>query len=52
MSTWRISNLRIHVERAIGRIKLLSDVPNNTARIADQIFFVCALLSTFQHMPV
>ena len=44
-STRRIANLRIHVERAIGRIKnfkLLGDIPNNMARVADQIFFVCA----------
>ena len=42
-TTRRIANLRIHVERAIGRIKnfkLLNDVPNNMARVADQTFFV------------
>ena len=52
--TRRIANLRIHVERAIGRIKnfkLLNDNPNNMARVADQIFFVCAFLSNF-HGPL
>ena len=43
--THRIVNLRIHVERTIGRIKnlkLLSNIPNNMACVAYQIFFVCA----------
>lgn len=39
-TTRRIANLRIHVECAIRRIKLLNDIPNNMARVADQIFFV------------
>ena len=42
----RIANLRIHVVHAIGRIKnfkLLYDIPNNMARVADQIFFVCPI---------
>ena len=38
-TTRRIANLRIHVERAIGRIKLLGNIPNVMARMADQIFF-------------
>ena len=50
-NTRRIANLRIHVERAIGRIKyfkLLSDLPNSMARAANQIFFVCTMLSNFR----
>ena len=50
-TTRRIASLRIHVERAIGRIKsfkILEDIPNNMAKIADQIFFVCAMLSNFR----
>lgn len=50
-TTRRIASLRIHVERAIGRIKsfkILEDIPNNMAKIADQIFFVCSVLSTFR----
>ena len=42
-TTRRIASLRIHVERAIGRIKnfkILTDVPNCTARVADQVFYV------------
>ena len=53
-TTRRIATLRIHIERAIGRIKnlkILSDIPNNMARIADQIFFVCAMFSNF-HSPL
>ena len=48
--TRRIANLRIHVERAIGRIKnfrILSDIPVNMAGMAEQIFFICAILSSF-----
>ena len=47
LTTRRIASLRIHVERAIGKIKnykILNDIPNNMARIADQLFFVCAML--------
>ena len=50
LSTRRIASLRIHVERAIGRIKnyrILNDIPNNMARIADQIFYVCSMLCNF-----
>ena len=53
-TTCRIANLRIHVECAIGRIKnfkLLNDIPNTMAQVADQIFFVCAFLSNF-HGPL
>ena len=53
-ATRRIATLRIHIERAIGRIKnfkILTDVPNSMARVADQIFYVCAMLSNF-HGPL
>ena len=52
--TRRIANLRIHVERAIGRIKtfkLLGNIPNVMSKMADQIFLVCAMLSNF-HSPL
>ena len=48
--TRRIANLRIHVERAIGRVKtfrILNDIPINMASLSDQIFFVCSMLSNF-----
>ena len=53
-TTHRIATLRIHVERVIRRIrnfKLLSDVSNNMARVVDQMFYVCAMLSNF-HGPL
>ena len=47
-----IAHLRIHVERAIGRIKtfniLCGTLPISLARLANQIVCVCALLSNFQ----
>ena len=47
-----IASLRIHIERAIGRIKnfsiLKSPLPLSMARIANQIVTVCALLVNFQ----
>ena len=45
-TTRRIASLRIHVERTIGQIKnfgILTDVPNSMARVANQVFYVCAL---------
>ena len=46
-----IASLRIHVERAIGRMKqfniLTSVFPLKMARIANQIVTVCAYLSNF-----
>ncbi len=43
--------MRIHVERAIGRIKnfqiLKGMVPISMARLANQIIFVCAFLTNF-----
>ena len=53
-TTHRIATLRIHVERAIGRIKnfkILSDLSNSMARVADQMFYVRAMLSNF-HGPL
>ena len=47
-----IASVRIHVERAIGRIKtfkiLRSPLPLSMARLANQIVIVCALLVNFQ----
>lgn len=47
-----ISSLRIHVERAIGKIKnysiLKETIPINLARLTNQIVHVCAFLSNFQ----
>ena len=43
-TTQRIANLRIHIERAVSRIKhlkLLGNIPNVMARIADQFFCLC-----------
>ena len=49
-----IASVRIHVERAIGRIKTFSilkhTLPISLARLANQIVCVCAYLSNF--MPV
>ncbi len=49
--TRRIAALRIHVERAIGRIKsyrIISNIiPLSLADIASDIFRVCALLTNF-----
>ena len=47
----KISSLRIHVERAIGRIKFeicKGTIPISMARLANQIVCVCAFLSNFQ----
>ena len=47
----KITSLRIHVERAIGRIKtfriLQETIPNTLARLTNQIVHVCAYLSNF-----
>ncbi len=47
----KISSLRIHVERAIGRIKnfaiLQGTLPLTMSRITDKIVTVCALLTNF-----
>ncbi len=46
----RIASLRIHVERAIGRVKtfriLSTPLPNTMAAIADQIFLSVVCLQT------
>ena len=50
ITTRRIAALRIHVERAIGRLKrfrILNDIPTNMSRISDQLFFVCCMLRNF-----
>ena len=48
----RIASLRIHVERAIGRIKTFGickgTIPISMARLCNQIVCVCAFLSNFQ----
>ena len=48
----QIASLRIHVERAIGRINnfsiLKGSFPLSMVRLANQIVFVCAWLSNFQ----
>ena len=48
----RIASLRIHVERAIGRMKLYSilksTIPISLTRLTNQIIFVCAFLTNFQ----
>ena len=52
----KIASLRIHVERAIGRIKtfaiLQHTLPITLARLANQITFVCAYLSNFKPVLV
>ena len=50
VTTRQIAALRIHVERAIGRIKnyrILHDIPNNMNNIVDLVFFVCCFLCNF-----
>ena len=51
VETRRIASLRIHVERAIERIKNFHffdrPIPASLACIADQAFFVCAVLTNF-----
>jgi len=48
----KVASLRIHVERAIGRMKIFSilkqTIPISMARLTNQIVFVCAFLSNFQ----
>ena len=47
----KIASVRIHVERAIGRIKIFQIlkgmIPISMARLANQIIFVCAFLTNF-----
>ena len=53
--TRKIASLRIHVERAIGRIKqyriLSSVIPLSIASFVDNIWFVCCTLTLF-HPPL
>ena len=54
LETRRIASVRIHVERAIRRVKafkILEVVPNCMAGIIDQLFFVCSFLTNF-HKPL
>ena len=54
VKTRRIASVRIHVERAIGRVKnfnILESIPNSMHNMANQIFFVCAMLTNF-HPPL
>ena len=48
----KIASLRVHVERAIGRIKIFSIlkgvIPLSMARITNQIVCICAFLANFQ----
>ena len=52
MQSKRVSEVRIHVERAIGRIRtfhiLDTDMKLNMKDISEQIFTVCAFLTNFQ----
>ncbi len=47
----KIASVRIHVERAIGRIKnfqiLKGTIPISMSRLSNQIVFVCAFLTNF-----
>ena len=49
----KIASVRIHVERAIGRIKtfqiLKGMIPISMARLSNQIIFVCAFLTNFSY---
>ncbi len=47
VETRGIAPVRIHVERAIGRLKvhhILNSIPNCMAGIADRKFYVCTIL--------
>ena len=51
VKTLRIASVHIHVERASGRIKLfriLESLPNSMCNIANQILFMCSILTNFQ----
>ena len=51
VSTRRIASLRIHVERAMERIKSFHifdrTIPSSLTDIEDRIFFVCCVLTNF-----
>lgn len=49
--TLRSASVCVHVKRAIGRIKtfrILESIPNTMQNIANQVFYVCCLLTNFQ----
>ena len=50
--TRRIASIRIHVERAMERIKNFHifdrTLPSSMSTLANQIFYVCAILSNFE----
>lgn len=52
IETRRIASLRIHVERAMERIKYFHifdrTLPSSLTDIADRIFYICSILSNFQ----
>ena len=51
VKTRRIASLRVHIERAFGRVKsfkILSSIPNNMAGYASELFITCAILTNFQ----
>ena len=51
VETRRIASLRIHVERAMERIKIFHildrTIPASLTNVAEQIFFVCAVLTNY-----
>ena len=55
VETRRIASVRIHVERAMERIKNFHIfdriIPSSMSNIVNLIFFVCAVLSNF-HLPL
>ena len=55
IETRRIASLRIHVERCMERIKNFhifdGIMPLSSMDVADQMFFVCAVLTIF-HAPL
>lgn len=52
LETRRIASLRVHVERAIGRLKtfriLSNPIPNTMSGVINQVFFVCSILTNFR----
>ena len=49
--TRRSASVCVHVKRAIGGIKtfrILESIPNTMQNIANQVFYVCCLLTNFQ----
>ena len=49
--TLRSASVCVHVKRAIGGIKtfrILESIPNTMQNIANQVFYVCCLLTNFQ----